>query len=113
VRLRDLVHTSRVLYPGWGTYNTALIAQSWSELRAIAEGRDDARALPEEVFEGVDVEFALMSEAERIALYQRSPAECARRTEAYLRLTKREVPEAMLQAMEAQGLVAAASGGRS
>jgi hypothetical protein len=66
-----------------------LIKQYWNELWAIAEGNDDLGALPAELFEGVDIEFARMSEAERIALYQKDPEGCAERTQAYITCTKR------------------------
>jgi hypothetical protein len=88
-RLDDLVRTSRLLYSHWNAYNAVLIKQYWNQLWAIAEGSDDLRALPAELFEGVDIEFALMSEAERIALYQKDPAGCAERTQAYFTRTKR------------------------
>ena len=88
-RLDDLVRTSKLLYPHWSVYNAELIKQYWNELWAIAEGSDDLRALPAELFEGVDIEFALMSEAERIALYQKDPEGCAQRTQAYITHTKR------------------------
>lgn len=88
-RLDDLVRTSRLLYSHWNAYDAVLIKQYWNQLWAIAEGSDDLRALPAELFEGVDIEFALMSEAERIALYQKDPAGCAERTQAYFTRTKR------------------------
>jgi len=100
-RLHDLLRTSKVLYPSWGSYNAVLIREYWTQLWAVAEGGDDPRALPSEIFEGVDIEFALMSDAERIALYQRDPAGCARRTEAYVQQTKRMVSEEVYQAMAA------------
>ncbi len=88
-RLDDLVRTSKLLYPQWNVYNAMLIKKYWNELWAIAEGRDNLRALPSELFEGIDIEFALMSEAERIALYQKDPEGCAQRTQAYMTHAKR------------------------
>lgn len=88
-RLSDLIRTSRLLYPAWGEYNKKIIKDYWAELQAIAQGQDDARALPQDFFDGVDIEFALMSDAERIALYQKDPAGCTSRTQAYLDRTKR------------------------
>ena len=88
-RLADLVRTSKLLYPRWNVYDAALMSQYWNQLWAVAEGSDDLRALPPEFFEGVDIEFALMSEEERIALYQKNPEGCARRTQAYTNHTKR------------------------
>jgi hypothetical protein len=88
-RLLDLIHTSPLFYPGFRIYNTALITQHWHELSAVATGAADPTLLPPDVFDGIDVEFALMSEAERIALYQRDPAGCARRTQDYIERTKR------------------------
>ena len=38
-------------------------------LSAVAAGEVDITLLPPDIFDGIDVEFALMSEAERIALY--------------------------------------------
>lgn len=88
-RLLDLVRTSKVLYPQWDVFNVEFIQQHWDELWAIAEGTDDPRALPPEIFDGVDIEFALMSDTERIALYQKDPEGCAERTQAYMICTKR------------------------
>lgn len=92
-RLLDLVRTSKVLYPQWDVFNVELIHQHWDELCAIVEGTDDPRALPQEIFDGIDIEFALMSDAERIALYQKDPEGCAQRTQAYMNCTKRTTPE--------------------
>jgi hypothetical protein len=88
-RILDLIRTSKLLYPSWGQYDGELIEKHWIELQAIAEGRDDARALPPEFFDGVDIEFALMSDAEGIALYQRDPVDCTNRTQEYVEQTKR------------------------
>jgi hypothetical protein len=88
-RLLDLIHTSPLFYPAFRVYNTALITQHWPELSAVAAGSADPTLLPPELFDGVDVEFALMSEAERIALYQKDPEACARRTQDYMQRTKR------------------------
>jgi hypothetical protein len=88
-RLADLVRTSKLLYPRWNVYDAALMSRYWNHLWAVAEGSDDLRALPPELFEGVDIEFALMSEDERIALYQKNPEGCAKRTQAYTNQTKR------------------------
>jgi hypothetical protein len=88
-RLLDLIHTSPLFYPSFRVYNEALILQHWPELSAVASGSADSSLLPPELFDGIDVEFALMSEAERIALYQRDPAGCAQQTQDYLQRTKR------------------------
>jgi hypothetical protein len=88
IRLRDLIHTSPLFYPSFRVYNAALITQHWPELSAVASGADSS-LLPPELFDGIDVEFALMSEAERIALYQKDPAGCAQRTQDYMERTKR------------------------
>ena len=88
-RLLDLIHTSPIFYPAFRVYNTALITEQWPELSAVAAGTADPTLLPPEHFDGIDVEFALMSEAERIALYQRDPAGCAQRTQDYMQRTKR------------------------
>src|SRR5580704_907194 len=88
-RLLDLIHTSPLFYPSFRIYNEALILQHWPELSAVASGIADPSLLPPKLFDGIDVEFALMSEAERIALYQRDPAGCAQRTQDYLQRTKR------------------------
>jgi hypothetical protein len=88
-RLLDLIHTSPLFYPAFRVYNTALITQHWPELSAVAAGTADPTLLPPELFDGIDVEFALMSEAERIALYQKDPEACARRTQDYMQRTKR------------------------
>jgi hypothetical protein len=88
-RLLDLIHTSLLFYPSFRVYNDALILQHWPELSAVASGSADPSLLPPELFDGIDVEFALMSEAERIALYQKDPAGCAQRTQDYLQRTKR------------------------
>jgi hypothetical protein len=88
-RLLDLIHTSRLFYPSFGIYNAPLIRQHWAELSTVAAGTADITILPPELFDGIDVEFALMSEAERIALYQKDPEACARRTQDYLQRTKR------------------------
>jgi hypothetical protein len=88
-RLMDLIHTSPLFYPAFRVYNTALITQHWPELSAVAAGTADPSLLPPELFDGIDVEFALMSEAERIALYQKDPEGCAQRTQDYMQRTKR------------------------
>jgi hypothetical protein len=88
-RLLDLIHTSPLFYPAFRVYNTALITRHWPELAAVAAGRADPTLLPPDLFDGIDVEFALMSEAERIALYQKDPAGCAQRTQDYIQRTKR------------------------
>ena len=88
-RLLDLIHTSPLFYPSFRVYNTALITQHWPELFAVASGTADITLLPPELFDGIDVEFALMSEAERIALYQKDPEGCAQRTQDYMQRTKR------------------------
>jgi hypothetical protein len=82
-------HTSPLFYPGFRIYNTALITPHWPELSAVAAGTADPTLLPPELFDGIDVEFALMTEAERIALYQKDPEACARRTQDYMQRTKR------------------------
>jgi hypothetical protein len=88
-RLLDLIHTSRLFYPSFGIYNAPLIRQHWPELSAVAAGTADITILPPDLFDGIDVEFALMSEAERIALYQKDPEGCAQRTQDYMQRTKR------------------------
>jgi hypothetical protein len=88
-RLLDLIHTSPLFYPSFRVYNTALITRHWPELSAVAAGTADPTLLPPELFDDIDVEFALMSEAERIALYQKDPEACARRTQDYMQRTKR------------------------
>jgi hypothetical protein len=88
-RLLDLIHTSPLFYPSFRVYNTALIIQHWPELSAVTTGAADNTILPPDLFDGIDVEFALMSEAERIALYQKDPEGCARRTQDYMQRTKR------------------------
>jgi hypothetical protein len=88
-RLLDLIHTSPLFYPSFRIYNEALILQHWPELSAVASGTADPSLLPPELFDGIDVEFALMSEAERIALYQKDPEGCALRTQDYIQRTKR------------------------
>jgi hypothetical protein len=85
-RLLDLIHTSPLFFPAFRVYNTALITQHWAELSA---GTADPTLLPPQLFDGIDVEFALMSEAERIALYQKDPGGCAQRTQDYMQRTKR------------------------
>ena len=81
-RIFDLIQTSPLFYPAWGVYSPPLIPQHWPELSAVAAGTTDIPLLPPELFDGIDVEFALMSEAERIVLYQKtlSPAPAAPRT---------------------------------
>lgn len=88
-RLLDLIHTSPLFYPSFRVYNEALILQHWPELSSVASGMADLSVLSPEHFGSIDVEFALMSEAERIALYQKDPAGCAQRTQDYLKRTKR------------------------
>jgi hypothetical protein len=88
-RLLDLIHTSQLFYPNWGVYNVPMIRQHWTELSAVAAGAADATLLPPDLFDGIDVEFALMSEAERIALYQKDPEACSQRTQDYIQRTKR------------------------
>ena len=88
-RLLDLIHTSPLFYPSFRVYNAELITRHWPELSAVAAGTADPTLLPPELFDGIDVEFALMSEAERIALYQKDPEACARRTQDYMQRTKR------------------------
>jgi hypothetical protein len=88
-RLFDLILTTPVLYPSFGLYNAELIRQHWPELSAVAAGTADITLLPPDIFDGIDVEFALMSEAERIALYQKDPVGCAQRTQDYMQRTRR------------------------
>jgi len=88
-RLLDLIHTSSLLYPSFRVYNNALTRQHWPELSAVAAGTADITLLPPELFDGIDVEFALMSEAQRIALYQKDPEGCAHRTQDYMQRTRR------------------------
>jgi hypothetical protein len=88
-RIFDLIQTSPLFYPAWGVYSVPLITQHWPELSAVAAGTTDITLLPPELFDGIDVEFALMSEAERIALYQKDPESCARRTQDHIKRTKR------------------------
>lgn len=88
-RIFDLIVTSPLFYPAWGVYSVPLITQHWPELSAVASGTADISLLPPDLFDGIDVEFALMSEAERIALYQKDPESCARRTQDYIKRTKR------------------------
>src|SRR3981189_3764298 len=80
-RILDLIHTSPLFYPSFRVYNTALIIQHWPELSAVAAGTADPTLLSPELFDGIDVEFALMSEAERIALYQKDPEASRQRTQ--------------------------------
>ena len=96
-RLLDLIHTSPACYPSFRVYNTALITQHWPELSAVAAGTADVTLLPPDIFDGIDVEFALMSKAERIALYQKDPEGCARRTQDYLQRTRRPIPHENLK----------------
>jgi hypothetical protein len=88
-RIFDLIVTSPLFYPAWGVYSVPLITQHWPELSAVTSGTADISLLPPDLFDGIDVEFALMSEAERIALYQEDPESCARRTQDYIKRTKR------------------------
>jgi hypothetical protein len=88
-RLLDLIRTSWLFYPSFGIYNVQLIRQHWAELSTVSAGTADITILPPDLFDGIDVEFALMSEAERIALYQKDPAGCAQRTQDYVQRTKR------------------------
>jgi hypothetical protein len=96
-RLLDLIHTNPALYPSFRVYNTALITEHWPELSAVASGTADPTLLPPDLFDGIDVEFALMSEAERIALYQKDPEGCARRTQDYMQRTKRPTSPANIE----------------
>jgi hypothetical protein len=96
-RLLDLIHTNPAFYPGFRVYNTALITEHWPELSAVASGTADPTLLPPDLFDGIDVEFALMSEAERIALYQKDPEGCARRTQDYIERTKRPTQPPVLK----------------
>jgi hypothetical protein len=88
-RIADLIHTSPLFYPSFRNYNAGLILEHWPELSAVASGAADPSLLPPELFDGIDVDFALMSEAERIALYQKDPEACATRTQDYARRTRR------------------------
>ncbi len=88
-RIFDLIVTSPLFYPAWGVYSVPLITQHWPELSSVTSGTADISLLPPDLFDGIDVEFALMSEAERIALYQKDPESCARRTQDYIKRTKR------------------------
>ena len=96
-RLLDLIHTNPAFYPSFRVYNTALITEHWPELSAVASGTADPTLLPPDLFDGIDVEFALMSEAERIALYQKDPEGCARRTQDYIERTKRPTQPPVLK----------------
>jgi hypothetical protein len=83
-----LIRTSPLFYPTFGVYIVSLIREHWPVLSTVAAGEADIAFLPPDLFDGIDVEFALMSEAERIALYQKGPEACAQRTQDYMQRTK-------------------------
>jgi hypothetical protein len=87
LRILELVQTSPILNPSKGSYNDEVIRQHWSELQAISDG-DISTTLPAKMFHGVDVEFAIMSEKQRMKLYHDNPEEFTRRSQAHLKATK-------------------------
>lgn len=89
-RLWHLIQTSPHLNPKPGVYKTELIRQHWNALSALVDGSGDVSSLPSKMFEGVDIEFALMSEAQRIALYRADAEEFTRRSQAHLKSTRRK-----------------------
>jgi hypothetical protein len=89
IRLNNLIRASRTLYSKTGTYNRVAIQQHWNILNEVAAGKTTVDSLPEGMFDGADVAYAIMSEAERIKLYRSNPEEFTRRSQAYLKATKR------------------------
>jgi hypothetical protein len=87
-QLLRLIEASPMLNPSKGRYNTDLIRQHWNDLYAISEG-GSSTTLPAKVFSGADVEFALMSEKQRMKLYSDNQEEFTRRSQAHLKATKR------------------------
>jgi hypothetical protein len=91
IRLVRLLQMSRILYPKSGQYNAEAIRQHWDVLNQVAEGKASPDLLPSELFGDADIAFALMSEAEQISLYRKNAEEFTRRSQAYLKKTKRSV----------------------
>lgn len=89
IRLNNLIQTSPMLYTRKGTYNEVAIREHWNILNEVAAGKATVDSLPEGMFDGADVAYAIMSEAERIKLYRSNPEEFTRRSQAYIKATKR------------------------
>jgi len=82
-RLLDLIRSSPALFPK-GRYNESAIKEHWETLNAMVEAKRDTGELPDGWLKGVDVEFVLMNEKERIALYRRDPEEFTQRSQRHL-----------------------------
>jgi hypothetical protein len=88
IRLNNLIQTSPMLYTRKG-YNEVAIRKHWNILNEVAAGKATVDSLPEGMFDGADIDYAIMSEGERVKLYRSNPEEFTRRSQAYLKATKR------------------------
>jgi hypothetical protein len=87
-RLYELLQISPVLHPKPRSYNEAATREHWDVLNAVANGSASVDALPKHLFSGADVAFALMNEAERVALYSANRDEFMRRSKAHNKASK-------------------------
>ena len=80
----NLIRISPVLHPNDQAYNEQAIRKHWDVLNAVASGGTGIDSLPAELFDNADIAFALLSEAEQVAIYKQSPDEYFRRSKTHL-----------------------------
>jgi hypothetical protein len=82
--LLKLIEISPILHPKEQSYNEIAIREHWEELNAIASGNQSIGAITLGLFGKADIEFALMTEAEQVAIYRTSKDEYFRRSKTHL-----------------------------
>jgi hypothetical protein len=89
LRMLDLLRLSHTFHSKRGVFNESAIRQHWDTLIALLEGKPVIESKRNELFPDVDIEFALMSESQRISLYKSNPEEFTRRSQAHIKKSKR------------------------
>jgi hypothetical protein len=87
-RILKLIEISPLLHPKESVYNEQAIREHWNALDAVANSKATIDTLPVGLFGNADIEFALMSEAEQIAVFRANREEFFRRNRTHL--TKRK-----------------------
>jgi hypothetical protein len=87
-RLLKLINISPLLHPKASVYNEQAIRKHWNALNAVANGNAAIQTLPAGLFGNADIEFALMTEAEQVALYKANNDEFFRRSKTHLTKAK-------------------------
>lgn len=83
-RVLKLIEISPVLHPKQNAYVEQNIREHWAGLNAVANEKAPVDILPIGLFGNTDVQFALMTEKEQVAIYRTSKDEFFRRSKTHL-----------------------------